>query len=354
MDLVTLEEGNIKECSNFLRQAIGLNKESLLIQENYLRWKYLSPEGNDNLCLFFKNKNEFCAVVAGMVWDYIIEGKRVRVCFPVDWFSNPGNTFKGAGKKILRAIMERFPVSVAVGGTDICFNPQLAVGFVDVGDVYPMWILRSDPKRLRRVIKRALVWFAHPCKMSQGSNLGKHFLRTSGVSFKDEQQGNEALQAFQGRQLFSEGVPRESLLKKWSYYRNQPCNPCRIVTVNLRGKASYMLVCEFNDSRKDMYGLADALACREHSTEDILSAFASLVSLRGKKDAFFMTNKLDIIDAADSLGYIVQKKIRTQYFSLPGEPVCETIFSFPSVSLLSYDELNYRIGKGDVLGQCCR
>jgi hypothetical protein len=112
--------------------------------------------------------------------------------------------------------------------------------------------------------------------------------------------------------------------------------------MRFKGHVSYALISEFTDSRRPAFGLGDVLINPTHTAREILLAFAAYVLAQGRADAIFVTSDPRIITEALSLGYHVWDRLRTQYFSAPGGPVCENLETLPSVSFISSDEMGYR------------
>jgi len=331
------EEKDLKRICDFLCKAIGAKKESLGVQTYYLKWKYFSNYANKNLLLYLELQGKILAVVGGIVCHYIINNREYEVCFPVDWFSCPFNPIKKAGQKVMRSLIEKFPLSIAVGGSKVCFKPQIKVGFKDVGDVLILGIVRKNIKNFPMLVKR---WIFHPQRMWKGINLGKRAIFNIKPEFLDYEISNIDFYLPQLIQLFSKGIPKSILKEKWQYFMQQPCNPSRIIAFKFKNETSYALICEFTDIRQGYLGLVDVLMSPKHRVEEIFSVFAAYAWGKNKS-AIFMTNNHYLITLAKSLGYNIYAKLRTQYFSSIGLKFYKTE-ELPAISFLSLDELGYR------------
>jgi len=342
MNIRKLDNDNLKLCADFLAVAKGANINSPSVSQEYLKWKYLSQEADENICLFLEQDGEICSIVGGIVWKYIVNGKELQVCFPVDWYSSTKSPVKGAGRRILKALMDQFPVSVAVGGTKICFEPQILVGFRDIGEVFLLGIEANKIFGLRDLARKTRNFILNPTSYFKGLRVADKFSSKNKVIFKNEEFSVDGLLDFKGWQFFSQNIERSFLIRRWKHYMLQPYNHAKLVSVRLRGRLSYLFISEFNDARKGYIALADALCDVTHSKEDILAAFVVYAKFRSSKRALFMTSDKNIFSTAFSLGYRICDRLRTQYYSLPDAPFCSDMRKCPDVFFLSGDELMYR------------
>ncbi len=350
-EVVRMEEKDLARGAEFLSEVLGVAGDCIATSSGYLRWKYLSPLAPRNVCLFLEHTRNICAIVGGIVWPYIIEGKALDICFPAEWYSRKGNPIKGAGRRIMHSLIEMFPASLAVGGSKICYRPQREVGFRDIGDVLLLSIDRAfAASSFRSAAKGAVGWCANPLRRLSGLRLGTLFSRATDIVFRQDGVADADLCRSNGLQLFSRGIPRDALVKRWRHYMEQPCNPSHIVAAEFKGRVSYALICEFTDSRSPAYGFVDCIIDPGHSARDMLSAFAAYACRHGGSDAMVMTNDASLIADALALGYQVRDRMRTQYFSVPGAPTFGRVADFPSISFLSLDELCYHIGSADRCG----
>jgi hypothetical protein len=337
-----MDISNLELCAEFFAKARGVNIDLPLVTSDYLKWKYLSKDAPDNLCLFLESNKEICAIVGGIVWRYVIKGKELQVCFPVDWYSSVKSPVKGAGRKVMKALMEQFSVSVAVGGTQVCFDPQISLGFKDIGDVFLLGLEQNKISNLRDFARKTRNFVVNPICYWRALNITKRFDSKNKVIFKKEELSDDWLLNFQGWHFLSQSISRSFLIRKWRHYMLQPYNRTQVVSVYLREKISYLLISEFNDARNGYVALADALCDSAHYKEDILAAFAAYAESKRFKGALFMTSNEDILSLASSLGYRIYDSFRTQYYSLPDAPACLDMRECPEVFFLSGDEMMYR------------
>ncbi|OGW69851.1 MAG: hypothetical protein A2036_01420 [Omnitrophica bacterium GWA2_50_21] len=339
-EIVPLDVKNVGIFAAFFAQAKGLQPDSPAVHTAYLKWKYLSPHAAKNCCFALQHNGAIYAAVGGMISPMEINGKVTDICFPVDWFSHPSNPVKGAGKKIMRALIESYPASVAVGGSPACFEPQIKVGFKDVGNVQLLGIDEPVKYHLKKIAKFFRNWLKYPLIMWNRTFL-QYKAHCQNLSYARADMCDEELCRHEGFSMLSHCLSRKELVKKWRYFIEQPYNSSHVVRVDNGGYSSCMLICKFTDSRKNFCGLADAIIHPRHTPEDILLAAALYARQQHHSGILIMTNNSGIGQKARETGYRMMMPIRTQYFSLPEGPSYDKIERFPSVSLITHDELAY-------------
>lgn len=342
LSICLMDETNVASFSSFLAEAIGVRSSCTLVTPEYLRWKYLSRSMSTNALLALVHQGAFVAVVGSMVTEYSWRGRRVAVNFPTEWFSARKSPVRGSGRRIMRHLMDQYPLSVAVGGTDECFAPQVEVGFRDVGAVFQVGFwgrpVQSIKDALRPIVKRGV----NPYNLAKAALLFRELQRRNSFTFLDERLEQVPFFDSSHRSMFSSMVCPDDLQKKWQYFMLQPCNQGRIVSFSSARGNSFALVIRFCDSRKNVWGLADVLRCDSHSAEDLLGGFKTWVRMQGRCDGTFVSNRLEHLEAARRIGFALQGRIRTQYYSNNNEWPLKSIHDFPAVSFLSLDSACYK------------
>jgi hypothetical protein len=340
-EICLLDEHHLKEFADFFARAKGLPPDSPAVQPSYLKWKYLNLNAPLNRCFALRQGGQIRAVVGGIVQLHEIDNMSTEICFPVDWFSDPDNPVKGVGRKAMNALIDRYPASVAVGGSKICFEPQIKVGFKDVGYVPLLGVDEPIDGHVKKMAKAVRNWLKYPRVMWNKLCLLTHQSGWGSSHYEEVSVADEELLQCQAASMLSRGVSRKDLVNRWRYFMEQPCNPSNVLKVDKKGFISYALISRFTDSRKGFCALGDALVHPEHSVEDILAAAVLYARRRHHAGILMMTNNSAICQKAKSVGYRMIEPIRTQYYAALDGPECDRIESLPSVSLITHDELAY-------------
>jgi hypothetical protein len=101
------------------------------------RWRYLEKPSNDSTWMAMANE-ECVATLDSYIRPYLLDGRRILVREPADWFCLPKYRPFGLGLRLMRIMMDATEPSITIGGSDATLSILPRLGWKPLPEVQRM------------------------------------------------------------------------------------------------------------------------------------------------------------------------------------------------------------------------